>query len=82
MNQDLQHRARDLADYLGVPYDEHADAPELARTFGCDEAYLAREPEPPATVVTALTRMGDELTEHDRGEARRFAAYLAQATDD
>jgi hypothetical protein len=82
MNEDLRQRARDLANYLGVPYDEHADEAELMLAFGCDEAYLEREPEPPEAAVTALARMGDELTEHDRTEARRFAAYLAHATDD
>jgi hypothetical protein len=82
VNDDLRYRARELADYLGVPYDEQADVAELARAFGCDEAYLTREPDPPAAAVTALARMGDELSERDRAEARRFAAYLAHATDD
>jgi hypothetical protein len=81
MNDDLQRRAREVADYLGIAYDEHANASELARAFGCDEIYLVRVPELPAAAVTALARMGEALSDHDRDEARRFAAYLAHATD-
>lgn len=77
-----QDRIAELADYLGVDVDEGASTAKIARALGCDEAYLAREPDLPQSAVTALARMGGELGEPDCREAQRFAAYLAHAVDD
>ncbi len=74
-------RVDELAEYFDVGY-ENAGALELCALFGCDKAYLEAEPEPPAAAVIALTRMGEALSDRDASEARRFAAYLAHATDD
>lgn len=75
-------RVRNLADYFGVTVDEHAELSEIARAFRCDEAYVTTEPALPATASNMLARLGADLTDRDREEARRFAAYLAHATDD
>lgn len=82
MSTTSSDRIRDIAEYLNVSYDPDAELGELARTFGCDTSYLEKEPPAPAAADAALARMGDELTDRDRAQARRFAAYLAHATDD
>jgi len=82
MSDELQARTRELSDYLGVTYDVGADLPEVARAFGCDDAYVLAEPALPLAADHVLGRMGEALTDRDREEARRFAAYLLHATDD
>ena len=55
----------------------------LARLYGYSAAYFHGYEEPlPDDAVTILTRLTRELTEPDRQEALRFAAYLRQAPDE
>lgn len=82
MNEDITRRIREVAEYLEIEAKGAWTLSEAARAFGCDEAYLIAEPELPPSAVTALARMGANLSHEDREEARRFAAYLAHATDD
>lgn len=81
MNDHVRQRVRELSEYLGVEVDETADLATIARQLACDEAYLREEPQLPDSAVMALARMSEDLSDHDREEARRFAAYLAHATD-
>ena len=82
MTDQVRRRVRELADYLGVEYDETADLACVTRAFACDAAYLTAEPELPAHTVQAIARVEKELSNHDREEARRFAAYLLHTTSD
>lgn len=55
----------------------------LARFYGHPVGYFLRAPDPlDASAVSVLARLTDGLTEHDRQEALRFAAYLRDASED
>jgi transcriptional regulator with XRE-family HTH domain len=55
----------------------------LARCYGHPTGYFLRPPDPlDPSAVSVLARLTDGLTDHDREEALRFAAYLRDASED
>jgi len=55
----------------------------LARCYGHPVSYFLRPPDPlDPSAVSVLARLTEGLTEHDRQEALRFAAYLRDASED
>lgn len=55
----------------------------LARAYGYGRGYFLREPDPLDDAgIAVVARLGEFMTEHDRGEALLFAACLRDAVDD
>lgn len=59
------------------------ELPRLARCYGHPVGYFRRPRDPlDSSAVSVLARLTDGLTDHDRQEALRFAAYLRDASED
>jgi transcriptional regulator with XRE-family HTH domain len=67
----------------GVRIPDDLELERLARAYGYRRGHFARPPEPlDEAAVAVVARLGDSMSEHDRGEAMLFAAYLRDAGDD
>lgn len=67
----------------GVRAADDLELRRLARLYGYASAYFFGHDDPlPDESLTILTRLTSELTEHDRQQALRFAAYLRQVPGD